>query len=543
MKTWRANLVLILIFIFGLIIIGKLFFIQVLNRDFYRALALGQQNDFERVVPQRGRVFFKDGVNELATDYLSDFVFVSLPKIRDKEETALILSKALNLKEDFILEKFADVESPYQELKTDLSEQEVKKIKELNLPGVYLSQKTKRYYPHKNLASQVIGFLGGEGNGQYGIEGFYDEKLKGQGKEKGADLVLTLDFNIQFEAEKLLEEAKKNLDIEGGQIIVIEPNSGKILALANFPNFDPNQYDIWAEKENSERFQNGAIQKLFEPGSIFKPIVMAAGLEEGKITPFTTYVDRGFVKIGSYTIHNYDNAVWGRQTMTQVLEKSINTGAIFAERQIGHQVFLKYIKKFGIFKKTGIDLQGEVSSENLDLKKGYEIDFATASFGQGIEMTPVQLVRAISAIANGGRLMRPYLVEKIIEKGKEIEIQPEIQAESVISSKTASKLTAMLVSSVEKGYARRARIPGYYIAGKTGTSQIPFPSLGIQKSGYSNKTWQSFIGFAPAFDPKFLVLVKLDNPRARAAGASTTLVAHDLIKYILDYYQIPPDYK
>ena len=220
--------------------------------------------------------------------------------------------------------------------------------------------------------------------------------------------------------------------------------------------------------------------------------------------------------------------------MTEVLEKSINTGAVFVEKQIPHKVFLDYLVKFGIFEPTGIDLP-ETYSENKEFKEGYEINFATASFGQGIEMTPLQIVRAISCIANGGRLVKPYLVEGNEEA---IETQPR-----VISQKTASQLTAMLVNSVENGYAKRAKIPGYYIAGKTGTSNIPFSNLGIDKLGYSDKTWQSFIGFVPAFDPKFLILVKLDNPETQIAGASTTLVAHDLIKYIIDYYQIPPDYE
>jgi cell division protein FtsI (penicillin-binding protein 3)/stage V sporulation protein D (sporulation-specific penicillin-binding protein) len=319
----------------------------------------------------------------------------------------------------------------------------------------------------------------------------------------------------------------------------MEPHSGKILALANFPNFNPNQYTEYAANGDLEIFQNGATQKLFEPGSIFKPITFAIALEEGKITPQTTYIDEGVVKIGGWSIYNYDLKVWGERTMTEVLEKSINTGAVFVGRKIPHSVFLDYLTSFGIFEPTGIDLP-ETYSENKEFKEGYEINFATAAFGQGIEMTPIQVVRAIGCIANGGKLVKPYLIDpvkNIISNGIE---NNEIR---VISQKTSSQLTAMLVSSVENGYAKRAKIPGYYIAGKTGTSQIPFSNLGINKSGYSDETWQSFIGFAPAFNPKFLILVKLDNPNAKIAGVSTTLVAHDLMKYIIDYYQIPPDYE
>jgi len=528
MSQGRIILILVLIFIFGATIIGRLVFIQILNQDFYKALAIGQQNNFEIFVPQRGKIFFSDGKNLLATNYLSNFIFISPNKIKNKENTAIVLSQILNLKEDSLLEKL-NKDSLYQELKTDLTEEELEKIKEANLPAVYISQKIKRYYPQESLASQIVGFLGGDGRGQYGIEGYYDDVLRGNEIRNGSDIILTLDFDTQFMAEKLLKEAKEELDIEGGQIIIIDPNTGKVIAMANFPNFNPNQY---TEINNLEIFQNTAIQKIFEPGSIFKPITMAAAIEEKKVTPKTTFIDKGYEKIDGYTIYNYDKEVWGEKTMTEVLELSINTGAIFAERQIDHKVFLDYINKFGIFEPTNIDLQGEVFSQNKEFKNGYEINFATASFGQGIEMTPIQIVRGISIIANGGKLIKPYLVNPNPEEEKQI-----------ISQKTTAQLTAMLVSSVENGYAKRAKIPGYYIAGKTGTSQVPFSSLGIDKAGYSDKTWQSFIGWFPAFNPQFLILVKLDNPKAPVAGASTTLIARDLIKYLIDYHQIPPDYE
>jgi cell division protein FtsI/penicillin-binding protein 2 len=224
--------------------------------------------------------------------------------------------------------------------------------------------------------------------------------------------------------------------------------------------------------------------------------------------------------------------------MNEVLEYSINTGAVFAERQLGHDNFLQYIKKFGIFEPTNIDLAGEVFSENKEFQKGYEINFATASFGQGIEMTPIQLVRAFSAIANNGMRTEPYLVEK--EPSTELSLSA---GEPVISSQTSSQLTAMLVSVVENGYSKRAKIPGYHIAGKTGTAQISWSALGVSKSGYSDKTIQSFVGYAPAFDPKFLILVKLDNPKTKTAEYSAIPIFRDLAKYIIDYYQIPPDYE
>jgi cell division protein FtsI/penicillin-binding protein 2 len=558
MNSWRQNLVFILIILFAAVILCRLIYIQILNHQYWQALAQGQQKFFESHQGERGEIFLQRGI-PLAVNRNFDFVYLSPAEIKKPEETAEVLSLILNLNKDFILEKIRK-DSYYELIKNNLTEKELENLKKLNLPGIYLGRELGRYYPLQSLASQVIGFLGGDGKGQYGIEGYYDEILQGKERflekekgpggflingfldpgEKGADLVLTIDYNIQFLAEKLLEEAYENLDIESGQIIVMDPNSGKILALANFPNFDPNQY---SKVENLEIFQNGAIQKFFEPGSVFKPITMAAALEKGAITPQTTYIDEGKVKIGGYTIYNYDGKIWGKRTMTEVLEKSINTGAVFVEKQIGHDIFKDYIKSFGIFEPTGIDLQGEVFSENKEFKKGYEVNFATASFGQGIEMTPIQLARAYCVIANKGKLVRPYLVEKIIENEKTTEIHPQIASDNIISQKTASQLTAMLVSVVENGFAKAAKIPGYYIAGKTGTAQMSLSALGLGKRGYSNKTWQTFIGFAPAFNPQFLVLVKLDDPKARDASVSAVPIFRELAKYIIDLWQIPPDYE
>jgi stage V sporulation protein D (sporulation-specific penicillin-binding protein) len=394
-------------------------------------------------------------------------------------------------------------------------------------PLVYLYPRKIRSYPYGSFASHILGFVNNDGEGQYGVEGYWNKILE----DKERDLRLTVDYNIQYQAEKLLNGAVRSLNAEGGTIIVMEPGSGSILALADSPNFDPNNF---SQEKNLGIFQADAFQKIFEPGSAFKPITMAAALDKGKITPQTTFSDPGVIKIGKWEIYNYDQRTYqGDISMTEVLEKSINTGAVFAQRQLGDEDFLAYIEKFGIFEKTGIDLQGEASSPNNELKRGYEINFATASFGQGIEMTPLQLARAFSVIANGGELIQPHLAERA---------ENDNNKKEVISPAAASKLTAMLVSVVENGFGKAARIPGYYIAGKTGTAQVSFSSLGIAKSGYSDKTWQSFIGFAPAFNPQFLILVKLNNPQTKTAEYSAVPIFRDLAKYIIDYRQIPPDY-
>jgi len=555
MKRWRINLIFILIVLFGAAIIGRLIFIQIIKYDRYKAMAQGQQKIFQSLKGKRGEIFFSGG-ELLATNIKRKYLSVCPREVKEKENTARQLSQILGLEKEVIL-KDLEKDSLFEKIKSNLTKEEEGVLQEMNLPGVYLKETALRKYPQEIMVSQTVGFLGGREEGQYGIEGYYDDVLQGEERvqesergltgyffpqedAKGDDIFLTIDYNIQFMAERLLEKAKEDLNIRAGQIIVVDPNTGKVLALANFPNFNPNHY---AKVDDFQVFQNPVIQKLYEPGSAFKPITVAAALDQEKITPQTTYVDTGKVEIGKYTIENYDGKVWGKRTITEVLEKSINTGAVFVERQLGHDLFLEYINRFGIFEPTGIDLQGEIFSENKEFRKGYEINFATASFGQGIEMTPIQLVRAFCAIANGGKLVKPYLVEKIIENGEIVETKPEISPDQVISAKTASRVTAMLISVVENGFAGGAKIPGYYIAGKTGTAQIPWSILGVNKKGYSEETWHSFIGFAPAFSPEFLVLIKLDNPKTRAAGYSTTPIFKELAKYIIDYWQIPPDYE
>ena len=557
MKSNRINFVLILFFVFSLIIISKLAFLQVLQYQYWRALAQGQQKAFILSQGERGEIFFSGG-EKLATNHAVTLVYASPYEIDDPSKTANLLSSVLNLETKEIFGKLQK-NNYYEVIKKNLTKEEVEKIKELKLSGIYLATEKKRYYPFETMACHILGFVSDEGEGQYGLEGFYNDTLKGKdillekeigpagffGKkdnlsEKGADLFLTLDYNIQFFSEKLLEKTKDKLNIEGGEIIVIDPHTGRIFALANFPFFNPNEY---SKVEDLEIFQNSSIQKIFEPGSVFKPITMAAALDTGKVTPQTTYIDKGFLEIGGHLIYNYANRVWGERTMTEVLERSINTGAVFVQQRIGKHVFLDYLNRFGIFQQTGIDLQGEIFSDNKEFKKGYEINFATASFGQGINVTSIQLVRAISAIANGGKLVKPFIVDKIVKDGKILENKPEIQNSQVISKDTASQLTSMLVNVVEKGYGKEAKIPGYYIAGKTGTAQVPWPALKINKKGYSDKTIQSFIGYAPAFNPRFLILVKLYNPEAKTAEYSAAPIFKELAKYIIDLWKIPPDYE
>lgn len=563
MGSWRLNTVLVLIIIFGAAIVSRLFYLQLLNHKFYQAQALGQQAGFSEERGQRGEVFFKNSQESKGAYGTGDVKSLAINKerwavsaipqeIEDKALFSESLGKAIGESKEFVLLKIENRDS-YTVIKKDLPKVAFEEVKKIKLDGISLENIPGRYYPQEKIASQVIGFLGGDGEGQYGIEGYYDEILKGQSgikEEKrgldlinfsapeldlnGSDIYLTIDYNIQFEAESLLKEAQKNLNMDSGQVVVLKPDTGRVLAIANFPSFDLNFY---SKENNLDIFQNSATQKLFEPGSIMKPFTMSMGINEGKITPDTTYTDYGFVKMGSTTIYNFDRRKYDQQTMTGVLEKSINTGAVFVSQLIPQPIFLDYLDKFGFNEKTGIELQGEVSSKNT--LNGLDVEFATASYGQGISVTPIQIVRGFCAIANGGKLVKPYVVEKIVKGGKETETIPQILNEQVISKQTASQVTTMLTSVVEKGFGSGAKIPGYYLAGKTGTAQVPFKD----KKGYEpDKTIQTFIGFGPALNPQFLILVKIDNPKVSSSVLSAVPVFKKLAQYIINYWQIPPDY-
>ncbi|HLD34784.1 MAG TPA: penicillin-binding protein 2, partial [Patescibacteria group bacterium] len=477
-----------------------------------------------------------------------------------KDELAVQLSSLLDLDKEIILERMNKPNDPYEPLKHKVEKTITEQIENLGAEGVGISSETWRYYPNGDLASHIVGFVGIDDSGrtgQYGLERRYEDELKGEGgfiagekdtagywipslgqelrlAEDGADLILTIDQNIQFRVEKELDELLAKWQANSGDIIALNPKTGAVLAMASRPAFNPNEYQ---EEKNTDVFLNPSIQKVYELGSIFKPITMAVGLDTGKVTPEAIYRDEGRVQIKGSFIGNVDGRAYGEQTMTQVLEKSLNTGAVFVQRTVGEESFQDYIQGFGFGQPTGIDLVGEVGGNISNLFSGREINLATISFGQGITVTPLEMTNAIAAIANEGKLMRPYVVEKKIwPDGKEEVTQPT-EIRQVISPQTANELTKMLVSVVDNGYSKPARVSGYNIAGKTGTAQVP----DLENGGYSEETIHSFVGFAPAFNPEFVILIKMDQPRGiRFASDSISPVFKRLASYLFGYFEIPP---
>ncbi len=555
----------IVFFILLIIIILRLIKIQIIDFKKYQALAEGLRIFEKEVEAERGEIFIKEKDNKipLAINTYSYTIYAIPNLISDPNQTAEKIANVLGIQpqlenKDFkeILEKVSKKNDWYEILKKDLSLETVEKIKEKSIEGIGFEREVKRFYPERNCFSHLLGFFGFKNEkreGRYGIEEYYENVLSGKSglikgeraiggglittaknifekPKDGASLILTIDRVVQIKSCEILEEAIEKHKAKSGTIIVVEPKTGEVLALCNWPNFDPNKYN---EVKDIGIFSNSAISSQFEPGSLFKVITFAAALEEEKITPETTYEDKGFVKIGGYTIKNAGNKIYGKKTMREVLEKSINTGAIFVAQKIGMETFKNYVKKFGFGEKTGIDLPNEIRGNlrNLDEKK--EIYLATASFGQGIAVTPIQMVMSFAAIANNGKLMRPYIVKEIVFKDYSLKNEPK-EIRQVISPKTAEILKDLLISVVKNGWGRRAAVSGYLVAGKTGTAEVPY------LKGYSGETVHSFVGFAPADNPKFVALVKLDSPKELFSDRTAAPAFGKLADFLLKYYQIPP---
>ncbi len=552
-----------LVFIFILIAI-RLFVLQILSHDLYSALASGRGDIYSKLTPARGQIYLREaGTGELkpiAANTIMHVVYAEPRNIADPAAAARKLAPILGLDEMELKSKLARSGDPYEPLKKKVSDEEAEKIKELRLQGVGERRESVRTYPEGRFGGHILGFLGEDENGKkgrYGLEGYFDAELAGiaahlgvdsgwksllsAGRKPvfardGSDLVLTVDRTIQFVACEKLKNAVESHSADGGTVIIMEPDTGAILAMCSVPDYDPN---VYGEVADVSVFNNPAIFFQYEPGSVFKPVTIASAIDAGKVTPETTYNDTGSVKIGRDEIKNSDEKAHGTQSMVQVLENSLNTGAVFAMKQLGAGDFRSYVKSFGFGEQTGIELMTEVSGDISSLSKRGEIYPATASFGQGLAVTPLQITRAFAAIANGGKLMRPYIVDEIKRSdGTTIKSEPK-EIRRVISPRASALTASMLVSVVENGHGKRAGVPGYYVAGKTGTAQVPrSDGKGYEK----DVTIGSFVGFAPLHNPKFVMLVRIDHPRdVQWAESTAAPLFGSIAKFLLQYMNVPPD--
>jgi cell division protein FtsI/penicillin-binding protein 2 len=469
-------------------------------------------------------------------------------------------------REDIIgkyVEKLSKKNDPYELIQKKVDDIDLQKIKDLKIAGIDFVMENYRYYPSANMSAHLTGYVSNTDDGQvghYGLEGFFNEELTGKDgfvkaeraagrelvivddreffpKQDGSDIILTVNRSIQHKACEKIKEGTIKYGAKVGNVIIMEPKTGAILAMCSYPDFDPNNYN---EVGDINIFNNPNIFGGYEPGSIFKAFTLAAGLDQEKITPKSTYEDKGFVMIPGWNkpIKNSDFLTKGGHgvvDMDTVLEKSLNTGTIFVMNKIGADTFIDYVKKFGFGEKSGIELETEGLSNivNLNRKTLRPIEVATATFGQGITATPLQLVAAYGAIANGGILMKPYIVKEIRTVAGQSSVTQSTEVRRVISERAAMLLSGMLVNVIDKGHAKLAAVPGYYVAGKTGTAQV------AGNGGYTNRTMHSFAGFAPVDDPKFVALVEFDNPvNSPWADSSAAPIFKEIASFVLDYYQV-----
>ena len=524
---WRF---IFIIFVFGTlysVLVFHLYNIQIVKNLYYSARAqfLSEAGVLEKY---RGDIYFIDKNNNLIQAALNkdyDMIYAVPSEIQkeaklnnsDTADWAEKLSPILNVDAVELEKKINKQNDSYELLILKAGEEQIKQIQELNLKGIYIDKRNLRFYPFGELASQLLGFVSiDKQEGRYGLESRFDSFLQSNG------LITTIDWNIQAQTEEILRKLVERWEAKSATAIVQDPKTGKILAMANFPNFEPNDYPRFDIGD----FLNPAVQAVYEPGSVFKIFTMAAGIDSGKITPETVYFDSGSVTLNGKTIRNWDHKAYGKTTMAEVIEHSINTGSVYAERMMGHDIFYNYFVKFGFNALTEINLPGEVKGNIGNLKNGRDIDFATASYGQGVSVTPVRLISAVSAIANGGVIMKPLI--SVDEKPEAIR--------RIISEDSARAVAGMMVSAVRKNII--ADIANYSVAGKTGTAYIPDFKVG----GYTEDVINTYTGFAPASDPKFVILIKLEKPKnAPVAGQTVVPAFRELAQFILNYYNVAPD--
>jgi len=572
----RINFLLGCFLLLGLLIIFRLYYWQVVAGEELAAAAESQYQISFEIPAKRGQILASDGF-PLATTQEAYLVFASLPDIKgnpeeiasklapllvDEEEATpggkIDYQDSLLAREELIKERLNRTDLNWVPLEHKISRQLKEAIEALSIEGIGFEEEQRRSYPEGSSSAHLLGFVGqdinGRDQGYFGLEGYYNLELTGRAgvvhREKdaagrpilvgqirdeeqhhGRDLLTTIDRSVQYIIENHLEKGLERYGATSGSVVVMEPE-GAILAMAALPAYNPFQY----QQYDKELYPNPNIAFSFEPGSTFKIAVMSAALNEGVVKPDTKCDQcEGPRVIADYVIKTWNEEYFPDCTVVEIIEHSDNVGMIFVGEKLGIDKMVEYLKRFGLGEKTGIDLEDELKPELRPDEEWGLIDLATASFGQGIALTPIQMTRIAATIANGGQLVRPYLVKQIIGDEKEITIGSEIKRE-VISSATAKVMTEIMVNAVDNGEAKWAKPPGYRIAGKTGTSQIP-----VAGHYDKEKTIASFVGFAPADEPKFIMLVTLREPTSSEWGSETAApLWFDIAKDLFNYYGVLP---
>ncbi len=564
----RINFLRFIVILSALLFAGKLFFIQILHGEDYKEQASNQYVSPIANIFDRGSVFFTklDGSLLSGATLKSGYTVAINPSIlKDAPMVYKSLSTIIkDLDSDTFFLRAGKIEDPYEEVARRISEKDARAIEDLHISGVDVYKERWRFYPGGTQAAHLLGFVGYEGNetkGRYGLERYYNEVLERTGNTSvnlfaevfaniknsllydskdlaSGNLILTLEPGVQTFIEGVLEDISESTNARSGGMLIINPQTGAVYALAARPTFDPNNFSV--EKDYSV-FSNSLVESVFEMGSIVKPLTLAIGFDEGVIEPTDTYYDPGSVVLNGRTIGNYDGKARGRVPLQEILNQSLNTGAIHVARKVGNDRFAERLLSFGLREKTGIDLPNEVAGLAQNIESGRDVEIATASFGQGFAVTPIAIVRALSVLANGGLLITPYVVTRIEHtEGLRGEVEKEQQEPiRVLSEEASEKITRMLVQVVDTALAGgTAKIAHYSVAAKTGTAQIARPEGGY----YDDRFLHTFFGYFPAYDPQFLIFFFLAEPKGfRFASETLTRPFVETVNFLIHYYNIPPD--
>ncbi len=550
-----------------LIIIGKAFYVQIIKHQYYTELADKQYVSKVPINFDRGNIYFSryKGVVVPAAQLRTTYrITIDPTQITNASTLYSKISEVIPLDKDTFMVKATKVNDPYEEIAKDVPEEVIALLKQKKLPGVSYVKDNKRSYPQDAIGSKVIGFVGSDGvhtRGQYGLERYYDDILtrrssdttvnffaelftdiqktiiSNKDKQEG-DIILTIDAEAERVLHQTLVETRKtwNSDTIGG--IIMDPKTGRIIAMDGLPSFDPNEF---TSVKNSQDFANQNVSGVYEVGSILKPITMASAIDAGVVDETkTVYDDKGFRDLNGYKVRNFDGRARGPgTTMQAILDQSLNIGTVFLVEQLGTKRFQTYFKKFGIGSETGIDLPTEASGLTKNIDSNVFVDNATAGFGQGIAITPIQTIRALAVLGNGGKLVSPHVVDSIMyQNGETKKIVADV-GEQVISATTSEKISRMLVHVVDNALQKGAmKMDRYTIAAKTGTAQMVKPGGGY----YEDRYLHSFFGYFPAYDPKYIIFLFHTYPKgAEYASATLTDPFFKLVKFLISYYEIPPD--
>ena len=565
---WRVRFIAFALALFALLLVGRLYVLQVVRADEFLAEADHQYVRADLRLFDRGTIFFTEKKGEVtaAAGLKSGFAIILDPmKVMDAERLLVALEPFLPLEREVFLAQARKEDDRYEELARRAPEDLARRVEGLGFPELSVHREQWRFYPAASRAAQAIGFVAYDDSGtnlvgRYGLERFYEDVLRRDANSAHAnffaeifttigaalregdtalrgDIVTSVEPSVQLALERELQHIAERWGPRQSGGLILNPQNGEIYALALAPSFDLNYSGAQADPQV---FRNDLVSGVYEMGSIMKPLTVAAGLDAGVISATTTYYDAGFLELDGRKISNFDGKGRGTVPLQEVLNQSLNTGAAFVASRLGNRRLAEYFRAYGLGEETGIDLPAEAHGLLDNLTSPRDIEYATASFGQGIAVTPIAMVRALAALGNGGRLVTPHLVTRIRYEGglsKTISYRDEAQ---VISPEASEEISRMLVEVVDTALAGgAAKLPGYSIAAKTGTAQIANERGG----GYDEERYlHSFFGYFPAYAPRFLVFFYTLEPQG-ASYASQTLTKPfmDTVQFLINYYDVPPD--